>query len=541
VKNRLWPYIAVIVLLGALAYSNTLHSPFVFDDEIDILNNSVIRDMGNIPGMFAGKLESWASRPLMNATFAVNYAISGYSSWSYHAANLALHLINTVLLFWLIVLTGRHAGYEEDRLRLTAVLTAALFALHPVQTEGVTYIMSRSALLAACAFFAGLILFLKAATSARRKWLYAAGLFVVSLAGMASRENFMVFPVVLVVYDLFFIARLRVRDVASRYAIYLPVFLSLLYMGYLTVANTYDVASEFPGWGIPPVQYVLTQFKVHWSYVRMLAFPVGLTIDHDFPLAKGLMSPDVLLAAAAYACLWLWVVVRAKRWPAAAFGVFWFLIILAPVSFALGASGYLMNTRLGDVMAEHRMYLPSAGIFLAVSAAASSLAAKRGRKLTVAVAVVAALSLVLAAGTHERNKVWKSPITLWQDAVKKSPGSFRAQYNLGNLYLNKKMYAKAVPLFRESIRLKPDFYRSHFNLGIIYYRHGMIDESIDELETVIRLEPSYYKAHLGLVTMYHNRGDDVATRRHLKEILWLWPGDKKALDLMKKLDAEEKR
>ncbi len=455
--------IIILVLLGIVVYSNTFNAPFHFDDVYNIAENPFIKDLSGVPSLFAGGKGPFASRPLMHATNALNYYFGGLDPTGYHIVNLSLHLLNGVLLYFLIVLTGRHLGHGEKDTGLVAALSALLFVVHPVQTEGVTYIVSRSMLLASTFYLSGLILFLKTVASERRRGLYAAGLFFTTLLGAASRENFAMFPVMLVLYDLFFISRFSLREGLRHYKAYLPVAIAFCYFVYLALNNTYDRDMK-DVIGIPPYEYLFTQFNVHWTYLRLLFLPVSQNLDYDYPTAATLFEFPTMLSFLGYIGLWITALALVRKRPVVSFGVLWFLVALVPISFAVA----VMGLRLGDVIFEHRLYLPGAGIIVAFSTSAVAMmgriSGERARKA--AVLCLALLLIVFSASAYKRNAVWQSDLSLWGDVVRKSPNKARAYNNLGYACYSRDRIYRAIGYFGAALRIEPDNSEAHYNIGL---------------------------------------------------------------------------
>jgi tetratricopeptide (TPR) repeat protein len=456
----------------------------------------------------------FASRPLLHATTALNYYFGGLDTRGYHAVNLALHLINGVLLYLIVFLTGRRLRFEESSLRTAAGLSALVFVVHPIQTEAVTYIISRSTLLSTMFYLLGIILFLKAATSERRKVLYGAGLLIASLMGMASRENFVTFPLMLFLYDLFFISGFSAKDALKRhYKLYLPVVLSLGYFAFIVLSNTYDRSVDYPGIGVKPYDYVITQFKAHWTYLGLLVFPAGQNADYDYPISRTLFDLPTFISFVGYIGLWAGAYHLARKRPAVAFGALWFLVTLIPISFAVA----FMGLRLGNVIFEHRAYLPSAGAIAAAAWGIVSLTERNEKLRIAAVSVIVVLSLVLSAAAYKRNEVWRSDVSLWEDVVKKSPEKDRGHYNLGLAYQNRKMMDEAIEQYEAAIKIRPGVSeahelgliikdKSHYNLGLIYQEMGLLEEALEHYETAIKINPDHAKAHNMIGVLYRKKG-----------------------------------
>lgn len=552
-------HLILLTLLGLLAYSNTFKAPFAFDDAFNIVENHLIRDLSNIPSFFTDMEGPFASRPFMNATFALNYRFGGLDTWGYHVVNMANHLANGFLLYFLVLLTGRHLGHEERAVRRAAVMGSLVFLVHPIQTEAVTYIVSRSMLLATSFYFLGMILFLKSATAERRKGFYIAGLFAASTLGMASRENFTTFPVMLLLYDVFFVSRFRLSEAAGHWRAYLIVIVSLGYGAYIMVNNTYDRGADFPGIGVPELDYLLTQLNVHWTYLRLLVLPVGQNVDYDYPIASTLFEIPTMFSFIGYIGLWAAAIALARRKPAVSFSVLWFLVTLMPISFGVT----LLGLSLDDVISEHRLYLPGTGFAVLLAVSLTGLAEKRKALLPVLVAVV----FVFGGATYARNAVWSDGISLWTDAAEKSPrktrpyyqlgvnytlrGEFRKAeeaylsavdiepeeampyYNLATFYFERGLHEWSERNYLRAIELKPDFEEAHNNLANLYYRLERYEDALQEAQAAVRLNGNDYLAHFNLANIYFALGFREKARSEYEVTLALNPrfsAARKALD-----------
>jgi hypothetical protein len=339
----------IIALACALAYATSFSVPFQFDDSHAIVDNAAIRDISSIPSLFWKAEGSIGTRPLTLATFAVNYALGGLDPFGYHLFNLLVHSGNALLLFLLIRRTGRLLRRNDAG--IPALLAALLFALHPLHTQSVTYVVSRSMPLAGFFTLTGLLLFSRASARGKTSSRATGALVLVSLCGMASREDFIAFPFLLLLYDYLFVARGRFRETAGRWKIHLPVFLTSLYLVFL-LANLEPQTTR--GYGIEAVtarEYLLTQFRIHWTYLRLLFLPVNLHLDYDYPYAASLSEPATAASLAGYLVLWGLAIGLMRRNPIVSFSLLWFLACLLPPSVY----------PVADVMFEHRVYLASLG------------------------------------------------------------------------------------------------------------------------------------------------------------------------------------
>lgn len=534
----------LILFVGLIAYINAFHVPFVFDDVPNIAENARIRSLSNISSLFFSiKGPPIAARPLTAATFAVNYYLNGLDTTGYHVFNLTLHLINGLLLYALIKLTAVCLGYGRDdfRVLLTAVCSSLIFVAHPIQTETVTYIVTRSTLLATTFFLSGMILFVKAVVSERQKILYTVSLVFISCLGMASREEFFLFPFMLILYDYFFLSKFNGKEILRHYRVHLPVLLTLSYLLYIVLTYDYE---EHAGFGVKTVssfQYFMTQFNVHWTYIRLLFFPVSQNLDYDYPVAKTLFELPTILSFLGYVGLWTMGIFFSKRKRVISFCILWFMITLVPSSSIIPAV---------DVIFEHRLYMPLIGYsiltIMIIFSISDKLLAKHSFTRAVLIQVLA-IVLVLTGLASARNTIWNDEIALWQDVVEKSPKKARAHNNLGvaynekalQSYSNKSMLDDAITHLSIATQLNPSYAAAHNNLGAAYADKGMTDRAIEHYEIAITLDPSNYKAHFNLGTEYirmglHDKGIDeikicLQINPHFREAL-IWLDKVKSVD-----------
>ena len=490
-------HISLIILLGFLAYSNTFHSSFVFDDINNIVQNHRIKDISNIPSFFT-HIEGApiSGRPLTVATFAINYRLGGLNTTGYHIINLILHIANGILLYLLIRIT---AGYlnnaDVKKTSIVALFSSLIFVVHPIQTESVTYIISRSVLLSTSFFFLGIILFTKATgAEGRRRILYTTLLVIISLLGMASREEFFLFPLMLILYDLYFVSKQEVKTVLRHWKIHLPVILTLSYVLYIVMSYDYQEHAGFGVKTITPLQYLLTQFNVHWTYIRLLFLPINQNLDYDYPIARTLFEFPTIISFIGYLGLWGAGFFLYRRRSVISFCILWFMITLFPSSSFMP---------IKDVIFEHRLYVPLVGIFIATTASGFFLADRfvnrwpKVNKVTASIFVF--IILFLVSITYERNIIWQDDINLWADVILKSPGKARGYNNRGFGYFKKGHAISAIEDISKAIDIDQNLAEAYSNRGVIYSEIGYHELAIKDFTTEIAVNPNH-------VSAYYNRG-----------------------------------
>ena len=541
--NSIHPII-LILLLGIFCYSNTLHNPFIFDDIPNIVERSGIH-LRNLSFNELARLKQGlrGNRPIAMLSFALNYYFGGLDPFGYHLLNLLIHLGCAILAYLYLKTTLTLPSLQERfaaQARQIALASALLFVAHPVQTQAVTYIVQRMASLAAFFFLATCYLYSKArlARGKRRFVLFFLAFITFSLA-VGSKETAITLPLFLVLYEYYFLPQLASGRHSKRNlylalaAVLLPaLLLGLYYTNFKPWKWMNDVYRKYP---FTPGQRLLTQPRVVIFYLSLLALPLPsrLNLDHHFPLSRSLLNPPGTLPALLLILLLIGAsVYLARRRPLLSFALIWFWGNLFLESSFLPI----------ELVYEHRLYLPSLGIFLALSVlGAESLARLKtgnGAKQGLKILIPAVIIIPLAIMTYQRNAVWSDRESLWKDAAEKSPTLPRPHYNLANVYAQRRQYDKAMPYYFKTIRLKPDHAKAHNNLGYCYFFKKDIRRAIAESKIALKYNPKLVDAYFNLGIYYWNLGKLEAARRQLQKALRINPRYQKARRGLKELEKE---
>ena len=267
----------LIVLATLAAYSNSFAGPFVFDDELSIPSNMTIRQLWPIwkPLCPPNHGETVSGRPLLNLSLAIDYAISRLDVWSYHATNLAIHILAALLLFGILRRTFLLPAMR-DRWGAAAVplaLTIALvWAVHPLQTESVTYIIQRAESLFGLFYLLTLYCFVRGVGSSRAMLWYAVCV-VACLLGMASKEVMVSAPLMVLLYDRTFVAGSFREAWRRRYGLYLALAGTWLLLGWLVAWSGTRGSSAGFGIGVGCWEYLGTQFGAILNYLKLCVWP----------------------------------------------------------------------------------------------------------------------------------------------------------------------------------------------------------------------------------------------------------------------------
>ncbi len=518
-------HLFLIVVIGFIAYSNTFHASFHFDDAYFIVNNPAIKDIGFfIDPSKAEELNGSLRYNLKNRyvgflTFALNYGINGLDVAGYHAFNLAVHLTNAILLYLFVVMSFStpflKRSSPKSRSGLIALFVALFFVCHPVQTQAVTYIWQRVTSIATMFYLLSLVLYLKWRTSGQRSatplFLYIASV-VSSVLAMKTKEIAFTLPVVLTLYEfMFFEGRVKKRIL---YLVPFLITMCIIPLALLKIDRPVgEIISEVgeaarAQTNMSRTDYMFTQWRVIVTYIRLLFFPAHQTFDYDYPTYHAFFEPEVFLPAlflTSIACVAIYIFCRYRKTVPqirlVSFGIFWFFITLSVESSIIP---------IEDMILEHRVYLPSVGAFIAVTMslfAVKDKLAQKGMRIWKAIVPALALAVIVLAGaTYMRNIAWQNEVNLWSDVVEKSPFKARGHNNLGTAYKDRGWIDGAVEQYEIASKLKPDYAEAHNNLGNAYTIKGWTDKAIEQYEIALKLRPNLAEAHNNLGFAYNNKG-----------------------------------
>jgi hypothetical protein len=516
--------LAFVGLAALAAYGNSFTGAFLFDDCPWIVENAGIRHLWPIWHVLLPPSDVLVGgRPVVSLTLAINYALGGTSVWGYHAVNLAIHILAAWTLLGIVrrtlLLPRLHERFGSAALPL-AMIAALVWAVHPLQTESVAYVIQRTEALAGLFFLLTLYCVLRGATSERAIIWYVASI-AACLLGMATKEVMATAPVIVLLYDRTFLAGSFREAWRRRYGLYLAmaatwsvVVLLLISTGFYGGSTGFAV-QRFTWWS-----YLLTQPGVIVHYLRLAFWPLGLCLDYNWPAAQSL-SEVVLPAIVVLGLLGLtaWALVKRPAW---GFLGAWFFVILAPTSSFVP---------IRDAAFDHRMYLSLAaltvglvigcwlvGQWLVRRATISPRGARfAGGLLTFCVG--AALGIL----TFQRNADYQSELSIWQDTVAKAPRNERARNGLGLAVVDCGRLDDAIAQYREALKIKPDDAEVDNNLGNALADNGRPDEAIAYYEKALEVNPNSASAHNNLGKALAGRGKTDEALAHLQKAVEIDP------------------
>jgi tetratricopeptide (TPR) repeat protein len=510
-------FLLFLSLLVIIIYAQTLNSPFVFDDKVHIVSNRHIRisDL-TLRNLADAAFKSPApQRPLSNISFALNYYLHGYSLPGFRLVNILIH-ISTGILLYLLVKTTLHTPAlrsSDDQRIWIAFFTAAIWMVHPLHTESITYIVQRMNGMAAMFYVLSILLYARFRLSAshRYKWWLLASCILAALLALASKQIAATLPFVILAYEGYFFRRANTKIFIASLVGCLFMTAGIIFM--LLGSNPIDqILSGYGYREFTLAQRLLTQPRVVMFYLSLLLWPSPgrLNLDHDFVLSRSLMEPiSTAPAICAIAAAMVLCGLTAKKQPLVSFGILWFFVNLVIESSIIPL----------EIIFEHRTYLPSMMLCL-IGVLFVYRWFKPAWPGTVLLVVIIAVG---AAWTYERNTVYADRITLWQDCVKKSPDKARPHNNLGVALADRGYHDEAIAQYRKTLQIEPYYAETYANIGLSLAEQGKIEDSIPQFLKTLELNPNDAQTHsnLGGVLILLER--DAEAIGHLRQALKLNP------------------
>ncbi len=476
----------LIVILGTVVYSNSFYAEFQFDDGVHIVRENSFNDLS-----FYSDFSAWTrinNRPLAYFTLALNRSFSGTEVLSYHVFNLLIHLLTSMVIYFLTLIilaqTSIQNKLTKGKEKLFALLVAIVFLCHPIQTQAVTYVIQRMTSLAALFYISSIYFYLKARLSfinkkSTIKYISLFALMVISaIASILSKQIAITLPISYLLIEFFFVR----NKTGKRFNSYLIIGLSLISLSFIFVLLGGMLPKETESIG--RYEYFVTQMRVIVKYVQLLVLPISQNLDYEFALSGSLLGFDEIFSALVVVSLLTLIFSQYKKFPLISFGIAWFFVTL------LVESSFIP---IRDVIFEHRLYLPMFGFSVILSMLLFTFF--KGLKDRQFIGLMAVLMIVYSGLTINRNKVWKTRLSLWEDVVSKSPNKARPHLNLGIAYLHLYKPIPAIQHFTIANKIEPENSQIYYNRAGALLLINRTEDAILDLNKSIQFKDDFAEAH----------------------------------------------
>lgn len=468
---QLWHYaLGFFIAFCALyqVYSPALNGPFLLDD-------TSLPYM--LPNFYALPLSNWIRgvRPLLMFSYWLNFKQSGNEvTFGYHLVNVVLHFFNGALIYLAVRKALSWVRVEGSHREILAAFAAGLFLFHPMQTESVSYVASRSETLSLFFVLAAYVVFLY-----RKSASVGIGIAVTILilfgAAILTKEHAAALPALLLLTDYYWNPGFSLEGIRRNWKLYVPIAVGAV-VGVASVLQTLS-HSRSAGFGMKDLtwyQYFFTECRVIWEYPRMFLLPFGQNLDYDVPFSRSLFEHGAIFGLIGLIAVSVMAWIYRRRFPLASFGWFTFLILLAPTSSFVP---------IRDPLVERRLYLPFIGLlFITVD----FLRRWRTGQATM-ITVLGLLVLVEAGLSYQRNQLWSNAVDIWKDTAAKSPHKLRPRFQLAYVYYQSQHCGEAVEEYGKAAQLETPKFDLLLDWALAYDCAGNSQEAIGKLKQAASL------------------------------------------------------
>jgi protein O-mannosyl-transferase len=502
-------------------YGNTSDTSWHLDDYSNIINNPAVHISDLSPNSLfraAGLLQSPNTttdtsirfRPIAFITFAINWYAGKDQPAGYHAANIFLHILNAAILFIFVQSlfhTPNLSGYCEGDVQNIALLTTVLWAIHPIQTQAVTYIVQRMTLLGTLFYLSGMFCFVYGRICPKkwlRLWLYSGSFFCLLLA-LGSKENTVIFPLSIALVEIVFFKNLSI-ETQRKTCLYI-VISSIIVTGILSVLVALSTMSHPLAFidrmsavrSFTMTERLMTESRIVIEYLSQIVYPLltRFSIEHSVTISTSLLDPITTLTSIAFISgLLALSFFLLRKMPILSFSILFYFL------------NHLIESTIIplELVFEHRNYLPSTFIFFPVAAAGIKGLRyyQRMRRQTMflfCLTLITMFLIVLGVTTHLRNQAWTSEKTLWEDAMRKAPLSARPYGRLAWYYEGNGQYNTALGLYESSLSKQWTNPSSACitlsNMARIYSVQQNYEKALVLYDRSIVTDPTYFQAQYG--------------------------------------------
>ena len=494
--------ILALTAITALLYFNSLGNGFVFDDELLIKDQGyILKDIRNVFSsatalVFQDKTSAAFYRPIMVLSYFIDYHVGAGSAMTFHASNLALHLINVLLVFFAALFIFKDI--------FPAFLASLFFSVHPVQAEAIAWISGRNDPLMMGFVLLSFISFARYRENGNRIMLGASGLFF--FLSLFTKESAFIFPLIFLGYDLFFVVKGSKRPVKLELigAYVLFAILLFVYAG-IRLFSIKGGGGQLGGITSMPL--------IYFFYFKNLVIPAGFSVVPFIKTQLG--AAEYLMRSLPLFILIGLIFLARKKMPIVSFGLWWGLLALLPVSGIISMPILAM---------EHRLYGAMFGFSLVFASISEHVLKRYGKYRSGIILVLVVILGLFGWMTFQRSRLFSSPLVLWETSVRNNSSSDLIYTNLAAAEINLHNYPLAEQQLKKALEIRASNEIAHYNLGYLYLLTGKKEAGKKEFEKAIELDPKYIKAHYNLGIIALNARDNKTAIRQMELILTMRPG-----------------
>lgn len=500
--NHGLPVLILFILLITI-YSNSFNCSWHFDDYANIVNNNAVHihslTWAELEKSMSGIADTgrW-SRPIAYVSFALNYYFHGLDVFGYHVVNFSIHLLVATVLYLFIfniLLLPVFNDRYTDRATSIALLAAVLWAVNPVHTTAVTYIVQRMATMTALFYLLSMLLYLKGRTAdeAGKRWLYFLLSFFSGVLSVGVKENAAMLPVSLLLFDLILIQQFTTANIKKSLKYVIPALLITVSVGFIFFTDINAIIGDYSIRPFTVWERLLTEPRVILFYISLLLYPITprMTLIYDFEISKSFIEPwTTIIAIVVILLILILALLKARRWPLVSYCVIFFFLNHV-------IEGSFISLELIFI---HRNYLPSLLFFVPVSVLFVEGMSKcyQRRILGFFYASAMIVFIILQGVTvYIQNNIWQDEVSLWSDNAQKAPRVHHVRQNLATAYFIEGRFSEAFKELNAALEsyASADITkkaRTHGLLGEYYYMKGVHGEALIHYQRGLALEPKFH-------------------------------------------------
>ena len=518
----------IIAVISFLVFLNTLGNDFVFDDESVVQNYAAIRDFSSIPKYFTAeegfhKVIGNYYRPVVYATYTLDYFFWTMNPTGYHLTNSLINIIASMFLFAILARL-----FSKNKYGLFAALVSALiFAVHPVHTEAVSWISGRTDSLVTLFFFAAFYFYVVFSQEGKNKNLYLSLVFY--LLGLLSKEMIVTFPVIIILFD-FTWNKKSLKEIFAdwkKYSYFIGLTVFYLIIRYALLHTTVQREKYNYFYGKDFITVLATMLKTIPVYLKLLFVPYPLLYHYNGVMqdSNSLTDMSVVLSILLLVALILTAFLLYKKESKISFVILFVLVTLLPVMNIIPTMNY---------MAERFLYVTSFSVALLIAYVITKFISEKNKNILIVLSLI--VLVVFTVLTVKRNAEWKNNNTLY--ATGEGIDGSVLLVNCGNMYANNKQYDEAEKRYKRAIEIRYNNVLAHHNLGLIYLIKEKLDSAEINIKNGIGVDSLAPDGHFQLANIYQQEGRIPEAIEQLEKLQTIIPDYRGSKDILAMLKSK---